>query len=74
MSSEERQPLLMDDQPSMVNPSASARAQPVPTEDDFSDLDPEILRASAEDIITRTRLLDNDIKVGKRNYSNMVIV
>ncbi|KAI9598394.1 P-loop containing nucleoside triphosphate hydrolase protein [Syncephalis fuscata] len=70
MSSEERQPLLTDDQPATANQAAVQ--QQAPSEDDFSDLDPDILRASAEDIITRTRLLDNDIKIMKSEHKRLV--
>jgi hypothetical protein len=56
MSAEESVPLLS---------GAQERPTEAPQVEDFSDLDPEILRASTEDIITRTRLLDNDIRVNR---------
>ncbi|KAJ1933314.1 26S proteasome regulatory subunit 6A, partial [Linderina macrospora] len=41
------------------------------TADDFSDLDAEIRRSGTDEIRSRTRLIDNEIRVLKSDYSRL---
>ncbi|KAJ3830696.1 26S proteasome subunit P45 [Lentinula raphanica] len=63
-SNPEKQPEAPHQSSSTENQEAAMDTTPdVPAEDTFDDLPEDILSLSTEDILTRIRLLDNDIKV-----------
>jgi 26S proteasome regulatory subunit T5 len=66
---------LNEKQPEGAPPSSAEGAQDAPTdmdtapdqpaEDTFADIPEDVMALTTDEIITRTRMIDNDIKVGR---------
>ena len=52
---------LMDTTPEVTQPTAET--QPEPPVDDWADIPEEVMGLSTDEILSRTRLIDNDVKV-----------